>query len=90
MENLPPVSRKGVYYDLLISPYRFESPYGDIFKFSSQKKLDIYTRKVEELKIKLIKLVNKFPRELNGNWKSLTLQIIEREVYRITYNKVQK
>lgn len=41
------VSQRGVYYDLTLSPYEFKSPYGDIFKFSSQKKLDMYTRDIE-------------------------------------------
>lgn len=40
------VSTRGVYYDLTKSPYEFKSPYGDIFKFSSKKKLEIYTRDV--------------------------------------------
>lgn len=40
------VSRRGVYYDLTASPYEWKSPYGDVFKFSSQKKLDIYTRDI--------------------------------------------
>lgn len=39
-------SRRGVYYDLEKSPYEFTSPYGDSFKFSSKKKLEIYTRDV--------------------------------------------
>lgn len=42
----PKVSRRGVYYDLNLSPYEYTTPYGDVFKFSSQKKLDIYTRDI--------------------------------------------
>ena len=42
----PIKSRRGVYYDLNKSPYEFTSPYGDLFKFSSQKKLDMYRRDV--------------------------------------------
>lgn len=48
-----PVSRRGVYYDLTISPYVYETPYGDIFKFSSAKKLEIYTRDVEKEKARV-------------------------------------
>lgn len=45
------ISRRGVYYDLTLSPYEYHSPYGEIFKFSSKKKLEIYTRDVpKELK----------------------------------------
>lgn len=39
-------SRRGVYYDLSRSPYEFRSPYGDLFKFSSEKKLEIYRRDI--------------------------------------------
>lgn len=42
------VSSRGVYYDLSISPYEFITPYGDIFKFSSKKKMEIYTRDVKK------------------------------------------
>ena len=42
------VSRRGVFYDLELSPYEYTSPYGDIFKFSSAKKLEIYARDVEK------------------------------------------
>lgn len=42
----PAVSARGVYYDLSLSPYEFTSPYGDSFKFSSAKKLEMYTRDV--------------------------------------------
>ena len=44
----PAVSSRGVYYDLSLSPYEYRTPYGDIFKFSSQKKLEIYTRDVQK------------------------------------------
>lgn len=47
----PIVSARGVYYDLTKSPYEYKSPYGDCFKFSSAKKLEIYTRDIpKELK----------------------------------------
>jgi hypothetical protein len=47
----PIKSRRGVYYDLNQSPYEYNSPYGDCFKFSSAKKLEIYTRDIsKELK----------------------------------------
>ena len=44
-------SRRGVYYDLTKSPYEYKTPYGDVLKFSSKKKLEIYTRDIHgELK----------------------------------------
>ena len=42
------VSRRGVYRDLSISPYGYKTPYGDIYKFPSQKKLDVYARDVDK------------------------------------------
>lgn len=44
-ENI--VSRRGVYKDLTQSPYEYRSPYGDVFKFRSKKKLEVYTRDIE-------------------------------------------
>lgn len=40
------ISRRGVYYDLEKSPYEYRTPYGDSFKFSSEKKLQMYTRQI--------------------------------------------
>lgn len=41
-------SRRGVYYDLNLSPWEFTTPHGDIFKFRSENKLNVYTRNVPE------------------------------------------
>lgn len=38
------VSARGVYYDLELSPYVVTTAYGDTFKFSSRKKMEIYQR----------------------------------------------
>ena len=46
MERGKVKSTRGVYYDLTQSPYEFTSPYGDVFKFSSRKKLEMYTRDI--------------------------------------------
>lgn len=50
------VSRRGVFYDLSLSPYETKSPYGDIFKFSSAKKKEIFDRDVigEMLKVEKV------------------------------------
>lgn len=53
------VSRRGVYYDLSLSPYEYKSPYGDIFKFRSEKKLEIYRRDVVKEIIRTEKLIDR-------------------------------
>lgn len=74
-----PVSRRGVYKDLSLSPYEFTSPYGDLFKFSSQKKLDIYTRDIK----KEIDRVSKFVARQHLD-ELLPVEIIHM-LYRYTY-----
>lgn len=84
----PKISRRGVYYDLEKSPYVYESPYGDLFKFSSQKKLDIYTRDIE----KELKRVDAFFDR--HNLKSLIpteiIDLVKRAVYRSFYSSVER
>ena len=81
------VSRYGVYRDLEKSPYGFQSPYGDIFKFRSQKKLDIYTRDIE----KEIDRVSKFVDHLllNNYLPGEIIQLIYRATYRALYDHVE-
>lgn len=88
MERDAKITRRGVYLDVTISPYEYKSPYGDIFKFSSQKKLDIYTRDiVKEIKRvddlmnrhELLKLI---PREI--------VDLIKRAVYKSFYKQVER
>lgn len=43
------ISRRGVYYDLSKSPYEYKDKFGKVFKFSSQKKLDMFVLRVKEL-----------------------------------------
>ena len=38
---------RGVYKDLTQSPYEYVSPYGDLFKFPSKKKLEMYARDIQ-------------------------------------------
>ena len=47
-KKLNSISRRGVYYDLTKSPYVYTDDLGKTYSFSSQKKLDIFTRKVKE------------------------------------------
>lgn len=81
------ISRRGVYYDLTISPYEFISPYGDCFKFSSEKKLQIYTRDIE-------KELSRYESFINRNGLSKLIpheikQLLVRAVYKSLYNKVE-
>lgn len=80
-------SRRGVYYDLSISPYEFKTPYGDIFKFSSQKKLDIYTRDVPK---ELNRLEGVIKRNDMGNFVPEEIhQLLSKAVYKAFYRKVE-
>lgn len=77
------VSRRGVYYDLSLSPYEYTTPYGDSFKFRSQKKLEMYTRDVEKEINKLDKLIEK-----HSLWECMPDEIISllrRQLYRSFY-----
>ena len=82
------VTRRGVYLDLTISPYEYNSPYGDIFKFSSQKKLDIYTRDVDKEIKRVDDLMNR-----NGLLKVIPSEIVDlikRAVYKSFYKNVER
>lgn len=80
-------SRRGVYYDLTRSPYEYKSPYGDLFKFSSAKKLEIYRRDI-------IKEVTRF-RDLTerNNLKRYidhySFETIERGIYKAFYKVIE-
>lgn len=79
-------SRRGVYRDLSKSPYEYQSPYGDLFKFPSEKKLEMYARDVQKELDRLNKLLDR-----NELWKYLPteiLQLVERSTYRAFYRKV--
>lgn len=80
------VSRYGVYRDLTKSPYEFKTPYGDLFKFPSQKKLEIYTREIQtELdrvgkSLDRLSLADYVPGEI--------VQLLYRATYKALYDKV--
>lgn len=81
-------SRRGVYYDLTRSPYEYTTPYGDLFKFSSQKKLEIYARDID----KEIKRVNDlFIRHDLGTFVPDEIKdLVRRAVYRSFYKRVER
>ena len=81
------VSRYGVYYDLTKSPYGYETPYGDLFKFSSPKKLEIYTRDIPKELERLEKLIARH--ELGDFIPDEIVQLLRRSVYQSFYRKVE-
>ena len=87
MKKETPISRRGVYYDLSVSPYEYTTPYGEIFKFSSPKKLEIYSRDVIKEIDRLHKLIDRngmreyIPEEL--------VQFLIRCVYKAFYSKIE-
>lgn len=86
MTNEPKKSRRGYYYDLSESPYEYESPYGDLFKFPSAKQLEIYSRNVQKEVEKIDKALERVGCKpfLHSN----TVQAIFRSVYRSFYNRM--
>ena len=80
-------SRRGVYYDLSKSPYEYQTPYGDVFKFSSKKKLDIYTRDIVGEITRVEKMIDR--NDLTGFIPREILQLIFKSVYRAFYRKVE-
>lgn len=81
------VSRYGVYRDLEKSPYRFESPYGDLFKFRSQKKLDIYTRDIDKEIERLGKYLSRM--DLYHYLPEEIIHLLYRKVYEALYMRVE-
>lgn len=80
-------SRRGVYYDLTKSPYEYESPYGDLFKFSSRKKLEIYTRDI-------VKEVDRMGKNLErhrlGDYlPDEIIQLLYRATFQSLYRKIE-
>lgn len=83
----PKVSRRGVYYDLTISPYEYRTPYGDVFKFSSEKKLSIYTRDIVKEICKLEKIIARH--NLGAFLDDEIIHLLVKAVYRSFYVKTE-
>lgn len=81
------VSRRGVYYDLSISPYEYTTPYGDIFKFSSVKKLEIYTRDISKEISRLENLIQR--NDMQSFLPDEIMQLLIKAVYRSFYQKIE-
>ena len=80
------VSRRGVYRDLSLSPYEYHSPYGDIFKFPSQKKLEVYARDVQKELDRVTKTVERL--HLEEYLPHEIVRLLYRSTYRAFYRKV--
>ena len=81
------VSRRGVYYDLTKSPYEYVTPYGDLFKFSSAKKLEIYTRDIEKELVKVDKSIER--NDLKSFIPDNIVEQIKKAVYASLYKKIE-
>lgn len=81
-----PVSRYGVYRDLSLSPYEYESPYGDSFKFPSKKKLDIYARDIQTELDRVTKMLERL--HLEDYLPGEIIQLMYRSTYKALYRKV--
>ena len=84
----PIKSKRGVYYELEKSPYSYVSPYGDLFKFSSAKKLEIYSRDIKREVAMLEKFLNRW--KLSELLPEELIRLIKKTVYRSFYKQVEK
>lgn len=80
------VSRRGVYRDLSLSPYEYVSPYGDLFKFPSQKKLEVYARDVDKELERMTKQIERL--HLEEYLPHEIIRLLYRSTYRAFYRKV--
>lgn len=81
------VSRYGVYRDLNKSPYGYTTPYGDLFKFRSQKKLDIYTRDIQKEIDRVSKFIGRLG--LGDHVPSEIIDLLYRKTYEAFYHRVE-
>lgn len=81
-----PVSRYGVYRDLNLSPYEYQTPYGDIFKFPSEKKLEMFTRDIQSELDRVGKFVDRlcYKDILPGE----IITLLYRSTYEALYRKI--
>ena len=86
--ELPPKSRRGVYYDLEVSPYAFTSPYGDVFKFASRKKLEMYRRDIQTEVQRVEKVLDKTG--LAHTLPAEIINLIRRATYQAHYCKFER
>lgn len=83
----PIKTRYGVYIDLEKSPYGFETPYGDLYKFSSKKKMEIYLRDMPKELTRVEKLLERH--DLMSCLPDEIIALIIRATYKAFYKKVE-
>lgn len=79
---------RGVYLDLTKSPYIYTSMYGDVFRFSSAKRLEIYDRDVKKEVERLDKLLDRH--ELRTFIPEEIYALLRRSVYEAFYKKIER
>ena len=84
----PSVSRRGVYRDLSLSPYEYQSPYGDLFKFPSQKKLEMYARDIEKEIERINKAIDRL--HLDHYLPGEIILMLQRYTYRALYRQMMR
>lgn len=78
------ISRNGVYYDLNRSPYKFVTPHGKVYRFSSKKKLEIFERDI----VAQLRRVDKF---LHRNYiDGIVDECVRADLYRESYEGLYK
>ena len=83
----PVKTARGVYKDLSVSPYEYLTPYGDLFKFSSKKKLEIFTRDIPNEIQRLDKIMARH--DMAGFLPDEIVILLYRAAYRAFYKKVE-
>lgn len=81
-------TRRGVYLDLEASPYSYTSEYGDCFKFSSRKRLEIYTRDLPKELERVDKLLARY--DLAEFIPEEIVQLMKRELSKVFYKHVER
>lgn len=81
-------SRYGVYYDLKASPYEYRTQYGDVFKFRSKKKLEMYTRDAPKEIERLNAIIER--NQLQEYLPEDIVRFLHRTVYRSFYRKIER
>lgn len=80
-------SRYGVYYDLDASPYEYRTQYGDVFKFRSKKKLEMYTRDAPKEIERMDSIIER--NKMNDFLPDDIIRLLHRTVYRSLYRKIE-
>lgn len=84
----PIKTARGVYLDLTKSPYIYTTVYGDIFRFSSAKRLEMYDRDVPKELERFEKLLDRH--DLRSFIPVEIQALLRRSVYEAFYRKIER